>query len=738
MGVHTRPTALEWRQWLPWRAGARRAGLLVLENLAIAGGYALLGLLGQNLTPGGQLIIAWPAAGFALAMLLLRGTSRWPAILLGSLLFSESRILEIEATGSLQAHTAALLTGAARTLAAGVGALLIRRYVGTTRWPSSVRGVIGFIIIGGLIHPALAAITTQYLLLAGGLDIVPLDSAQQAWGWFVANSTGTLVVAPLLLALATPLKARPGRPRWEVALLGALYLVLSVFSVALGHRFEMAGLLSYPTAPLMLWAALRFGSRGAACNNLMWAAAIIGFALMTLGGADTLQFLLLSQARLAVLTCVVLLLAAAVEERQQMREALEKERNGLERRVTERTRELARSLSLLHSTLESTADGLLVIDRQGRITVLNHRFAQLWRIPAPILERGDDAQALAFAREQVADPEAFLARVAYLYEHPEMESEDEVKLKDGRIFERFSRPQCLGAEITGRVWSFRDVTMRRRAEAERDRLLVEERRARQAAEHAFREAQRALGLRDEFLMIAAHELKTPLTSMKMQLQGLERLLASDPDARVLVSRLNSVVAATSRQLRRLQCLGDQLLDITRLSLGKIELRYEPLDFRELVEEQRVFLSESAPQAHSAVHLECDEAVVGEWDRVRLEQIVCNLLLNAFKFGEGRPIRVRLEASADSVRLQVIDHGIGIAPEDRERIFERLERAVDSRNYGGLGLGLWIVRQSVEALGGHVSVQSEVSQGSTFTVDLPRTRHSLRRTGVGAHSLAPAC
>jgi signal transduction histidine kinase/integral membrane sensor domain MASE1 len=715
------------RAWQPWRGSARRAGLLVLEHLAIAGGYTLLGLLGQSLTPGGRLILIWPAAGFALAMLLWRGTSRWPAILLGSVLVSERWVLEAGEISSLQAHTAVLLTGAARSLAAWVGAQLIHRFVGTTRWPSNVRGVIGFIIIGGLIYPALAALSTQYLLLAGGINTVPQASLQQAWSWFAANSTGTLVFAPLVLAPATPLTARPGRARWEIALLGALYLVLSILSLGLGQWLGISGLMSYPTSPLMLWAALRFGARGAAFNNLMWAAAIISFAMVTPGGAETTQLLLQSHARIAVLTCVVLLLAAAVEERQQMKEALEKEREGLEQRVTERTREVARSLSLLHSSLESTADGLLVIDRQGRITALNHRFTQLWRIPASILECCDDARALDFAREQVADPEAFLSRVAYLYEHPELESEDEIQLKDGRIFERFSRPQRLGEEIIGRVWSFRDITLRRRAEAERDRLLVEERRAREAAEQAFREAQRALGLRDEFLMIAAHELKTPLTSMKMQLQGLERLLASTPPAPKLVSRLKSVVAATSRQLKRLQCLGDQLLDITRLSGGRLELRYERLDLREFVTNQLAYHAEAAARAHSELHLECDSAVFGEWDRARLEQILCNLLLNALKFGPGHPIRVRVEASAESVRLQVIDRGIGIAAEDQARIFERLERAVDSRHYGGLGLGLWIVRQSVAALGGHVSVQSELKQGSTFTVELPRTRRALRRT-----------
>jgi signal transduction histidine kinase len=190
--------------------------------------------------------------------------------------------------------------------------------------------------------------------------------------------------------------------------------------------------------------------------------------------------------------------------------------------------------------------------------------------------------------------------------------------------------------------------------------------------------------------------------------------------------LRSAIATASRQLKRFQTLSDQLLDITRLSVGRIELSYEPLDFRELVTEQLGYQAEAASRAGSELRLECPGPILGEWDRRRLEHIVCNLLSNAIKFGAGSPIRLRLEAVANRVRLQVIDRGIGIAPEDHERIFERLERAVDSRHYGGLGLGLWVAQQSAAALGGSITVESELGKGSCFTVELPRVRPSLRR------------
>jgi two-component system OmpR family sensor kinase len=240
----------------------------------------------------------------------------------------------------------------------------------------------------------------------------------------------------------------------------------------------------------------------------------------------------------------------------------------------------------------------------------------------------------------------------------------------------------------------------------------------QVAEQAFREAERALGLRDEFLAIAAHEMNTPLTSMKAQVQNLERLLSHEPTGQIEVSQVRSVVTASLRQLKRLQHLCDQLVDVRRLTLGRLELRYERLDLQELVAEQIEHHAEAASRSLSELRFECAGPIRGEWDRLRLEQIVSNLLSNAIKFGAASPIMIRLQAMADHIRLEVIDCGIGIAPEDHERIFQRLERAVDSDHYGGLGMGLWLVRQSVEALGGDITVASTPGEGSIFTVELP--------------------
>ncbi|HWL86882.1 MAG TPA: ATP-binding protein, partial [Polyangiaceae bacterium] len=131
------------------------------------------------------------------------------------------------------------------------------------------------------------------------------------------------------------------------------------------------------------------------------------------------------------------------------------------------------------------------------------------------------------------------------------------------------------------------------------------------------------------------------------------------------------------------------------------------------------LQSESQQSGSTIDIHAAESVVGRWDPTRIEQITSNLLSNAIKYGQGKPILVEVTSENAHARLRIHDQGIGIAPEQQQRIFDRFERAVSVRHYGGFGLGLWIVRQIVEASGGQVTVESQVGQGSTFTVELPR-------------------
>jgi PAS domain S-box-containing protein len=226
-----------------------------------------------------------------------------------------------------------------------------------------------------------------------------------------------------------------------------------------------------------------------------------------------------------------------------------------------------------------------------------------------------------------------------------------------------------------------------------------------------REAQLAVQLRDDFLATAGHELRTPLSALLMQVQGLARNTRVE-DARIK-ERLEKAAAAGAR----LEKLISQILDVSRINVGRLVLERERMRLDTAVREAMDRFADLAAEAQCPIVLRLDP-VEGLWDRVRLEQVITNLIANALKYGKGKPVEVETLLEGTSAVLRVTDHGIGIAPEDQKRIFQRFERAKGTREYGGVGLGLWISRSIVEAIGGIISVQSESGQGSTFTVKLP--------------------
>jgi signal transduction histidine kinase len=233
-------------------------------------------------------------------------------------------------------------------------------------------------------------------------------------------------------------------------------------------------------------------------------------------------------------------------------------------------------------------------------------------------------------------------------------------------------------------------------------------------------ARGAVRLRDEFLSVASHELKTPLTPLQIKLQALRRSLsAPGGPGRVGTDHVVRELTQAEAQLKRIHTLVDDLLDVSRLARGRLALRLEDVDLSALA---RNIVSELAPLAQRAgcrVEVEAPSAVVGRWDWMRLGQVASNLLSNALKYGAGLPVHVSVGQRGGRALLQVRDGGIGIAAGDLPRIWGRFERAVSDRHYGGLGLGLYITRQLVESHGGHIGVESAgEGQGATFTVELP--------------------
>jgi PAS domain S-box-containing protein len=234
----------------------------------------------------------------------------------------------------------------------------------------------------------------------------------------------------------------------------------------------------------------------------------------------------------------------------------------------------------------------------------------------------------------------------------------------------------------------------------------------------YREAQQAVRVREEFLQVASHELKTPLTPLSLKLQMLARSAESLPRERF--PRLSGDLEMMKQQVQRLSSLMDELLDISRINSGRFALTLEVMDLCALVRDSASRFEPEVLRLGGRLVVDVPEPLVGVWDRQRLEQVMTNLLSNALKYGGGRPVHVRVWGEGHLACLEVRDEGIGIAQEALPRIFEKFERAVSDRHYGGLGLGLYITRQIVEALGGTIRAQSELNRGSTFTVKLPLT------------------
>ncbi len=223
-------------------------------------------------------------------------------------------------------------------------------------------------------------------------------------------------------------------------------------------------------------------------------------------------------------------------------------------------------------------------------------------------------------------------------------------------------------------------------------------------------AEQAVRARDEFLSIASHELRTPLMTLQLRLKSLKRAGAIDGARRL---------DACLRQSSRLVALVESLFDFSRITSGRIELRRERFDLAEAARGAAERLEDLAEAAGVNVRIEAAEPVYGEWDRVRIEQVIENLMVNAIKYAANGPVEVAIRESGETATIAVIDHGPGIATADLARIFGPFERATSATSFGGLGLGLYIAREYAAAHDGAIAVASTPGHGTTFTVELPR-------------------
>jgi PAS domain S-box-containing protein len=379
--------------------------------------------------------------------------------------------------------------------------------------------------------------------------------------------------------------------------------------------------------------------------------------------------------------------------------------------------ELERTISLLRATLDSTTDGILVVDAEGKIVTFNERFVKMWGIPQEVIDSRDDDLALSVAIQQLCDPDEFLSKVRELYDQPEVESFDVLHFLDGRIFERHSLPQRLQGECIGRVWSFRDVTARRRAE---EALGVSEQQLRQSSK------MEAIG---RLAGGVAHDFNNLL----MVIQGYCELLTEQLERD---SRHRRPVEQVAAAAKKAAALTQQLLAFSRRQV----LQPEILSLNLVVEHMKEMMQRLIGEDVDLVFAGSSELGNVRADASQVQQVLMNLAANA-RDAMPRGGRLTVETAnvtldqvyatdhvavqpGDYVLLAVSDNGTGMDEMTRSHAFDPFFTTKEKGK--GTGLGLSTVYGIVKQSGGNIWIYSEPGRGTTFKIYLPRVAASLSK------------
>jgi len=367
--------------------------------------------------------------------------------------------------------------------------------------------------------------------------------------------------------------------------------------------------------------------------------------------------------------------------------------------------ELDNSVSLLKASFESTEDGLLVVNSVGKTVLFNRKFVDMWRIPDEVLATGEDIDALEYVKGQLSNPDSFLENIRHLYSDPEATSFDLLEFCDGRFFERYSQPQKINGNSVGRVWSFRDITDRTKAEAD---LIT----AKEKAEESDR-------LKTAFLHNVSHEIRTPMNAII----GFSTLLNEPDVSEEDRHQYTDIIFQSGSQL--LSIIND-IVDIANVESGQAKLNLTEINLNSMMKSLNEQFRIIAKGNNISINLNApltDEDSEVITDNTKLVQILSNLINNAIKFTKNGQIDFGYTLKEKFLEFYVKDSGIGISQDYHSRIFDRffqVDSAV-SRQYSGTGLGLSICKGYVQLLGGTIKVESESGKGTLFKFTIPYQR-----------------
>ncbi len=418
-----------------------------------------------------------------------------------------------------------------------------------------------------------------------------------------------------------------------------------------------------------------------------------------------------------------------MEDAVEARRLAEQNSVALQNELIERQRaqaELISKTALLEAQLDSTLDGILVVDTEGNRVLQNQRFLELFKVPPDVGSGSGDTKMLRHASNQMKNPLQFRERVAHLYAHPDEVGRDEIELADERVFDRYSAPvRDKAGKHYGRIWVFRDMTERRRTE-EQLRASTEALREHQKNLESLvasrtkdlsaskEEAERANRAKGQFLANISHEIRTPMNAIL----GYAQLLENDAALAESPRKKAATIRSSGDHLLR---LVNDVLEMSRIEAGRLKVALEPFDLRLILEEiWRMFLPLAAAKRNELafeVASDLPGAMVSDAGKVR--QVVINLLCNAVKFTENGRIQLTaasrvLAGGRFAVSIAVADSGHGISQNDLARIFVAFEQTESGFRAGGTGLGLTISQTFAREIGGDLTVTSTLGEGSTFT------------------------
>lgn len=646
-----------------------------------------------------------PASGVTLVIVLWRGYRIWPAMWITGVLsqFHLSHDL-VESLG--------VPTGG--TIEALAGVWLVRHYVGSRIDFGSIRSVLGFLWWGGVVRAAMISTwTTSFLVWRGKL---PLEQIEIAWLTnFVGGAMGVAVFGSFVLSWLQPANARDNEASAPETIL--LFALLMVFTV-MDYISEMP--LTFLPFPILVWAGLRLGPRALTTAVMMVIVVSLyfiahGYRAFGLSDGNPDELLVMLQVFIVCIAGTGLVLGAVAAQR---------------RRTLRATAELS---SFQKAVLDGSDFSVIVTDDHGIITSVN-RGAQrlLGYSEAELLGQTpalfhDPAEITARARELTYETGRRIEGLEALADLPRRGRSDEREWtylrKDGRRVPVFVSATML-SPIEGRSRGFLqtavDITTRKLAEEQM-----------QAAKSAAEQANRA---KSEFLANISHEIRTPMNSILGFAELLQRHLR-DPG----MKKQAQAIFSSGQTL--LQLIND-LLDLSKVEAGRLELQPTPVNLRELAGEMAQFFSLKAGEKGLAVHTHFLGPLDGRFllDEVRVRQVLFNLIGNALKFTDRGEVTLTIEAEAETagfcrLRIEVKDTGVGIHPEQLSRLFLPFEQrsGQNTRKYGGTGLGLSISRRLAELMGGTLIACSEVDVGSAFSLILPRV---ARAPALGAAEETP--